>query len=357
MSRIDKEGMVKEARELMKQNKPIVCADFMKQFSCSNWYFYTALKEAGLDVSSYNRNLKADKPSFTIEKREEIFSSNEQPEESVLKADNFEIVRGKKSSDKFSFKINPQFVNATANNYETETITEEAQKVSSDDIVDYVPNSQQYIIAGLISKRHNEVDATVNNTFIYSGPIKSDMIHDYDKLYDVALNFVRGKVKGAGYNKLKVMVTGLTQCVTAVIKACIDEQVNLILLHYDNASYKYKEQLIIGSTSDSEFSLLELFASSKKGYKFQLIGHNSKYYESLDSFYTVKVENLSVADKTVVYITDDISKMFKVYGDEVQKSLTNTFESIRIISNEVTFGATNAEYSFKNTFGSFCNKK
>ena len=219
------------------------------------------------------------------------------------------------------------------------------------DVYDYDPNNE-YLLVSLISNRHGEIDKTTSLS-IYQGPIKPYMIHDYNKLLDMARTFVKKEVMAKGYKKLKVMVTGLTQCVGAVVRACDENNVALVLQHYDNISCRYLDQMVLGNDNTTESSLLNIYASAKKTFVFKLLKHDSSYYKSLKTLYLIKVEDMTNSS-AVCYVTDNMSDMFNKYADEIKK-ISSAKNPIRVLADEITFGTTNSEFKFVNNYGTFYN--
>ena len=334
-STIDRPAIILRVKNLMDAHEKVSQPEFSEEFGCSRGTFYNILKEEGIDIATYNRLLgkenNKNEKKFEIIRREDI-------ETSV-----------KSSGSRFSFKINPDFISKM----ESEK-TEKPVMESDGYLHDYAIKNKKYIIASLVSGRHNLIDNSVEK-YIYRGPIRSDLMFDFDKLYHIADMFVKEQVLANGYDKLKIVVTGLTQCVGAIVKASIDNKVGLVLMHYNNVTGRYVDQFICGSGGDFGTSLLDLYAAAKQQSTIKLIGHGQEYYQDKNKLFLVKVDNMDTKE-TIVYVTDELSVMFKYYSEQVQLVMNDKFNTFRIIADELTYGATNMEFQFSNTLGTYYNK-
>lgn len=117
---------------------------------------------------------------------------------------------------------------------------------------------KETIEVGLIKGRH---DMPQVNEYIFNGDIED--VHDYTKIGNTILDFIRDKVKidmiddiplnGVGIStvrvyrgkrKLIVYVTGLTMVVAELIRMCAIYGVELTLMNYDTKTQTYKRQII-----------------------------------------------------------------------------------------------------------------
>lgn len=333
-STIDRPAIILRVKNLMDAHEKVSQPEFSEEFGCSRGTFYNILKEEGIDIATYNRLLgkenNKNEKKFEIIRREDI-------ETSV------------KSGSRFSFKVNPDFISKM----ESEK-TEKPVMESDGYLHDYTIKNKKYIIASLVSGRHNLIDNSVEK-YIYRGPIRSDLMFDFDKLYNIADTFIKQQVIANGYDKLKIVVTGLTQCVGAIVKASIDNKVGLVLMHYNNVTGRYVDQFICGSGGDFGTSLLDLYAAAKQQSTIKLIGHGQEYYQDKNKLFLVKVDNMDTKE-TIVYVTDELSVMFNYYSEQVQLVMNDKFNTFRIIADELTYGATNMEFQFSNTLGTYYNK-
>ena len=338
---IDREAIVKEVKELMAKKELISQVQLSEKFNCSRASFYNIMKFYNIDVASYNKEIKEDKRKESIENIENIISGGQ-----------------KSRSTKYNFKIDSQFINSHKDNTEDINISKFIENNNTNEIIEFTSNSDSFVVAGLISDRHTSIDENTRQ-YIYKGPVKSEFVHNYSILYDIANEFVKEKVVEKGYDKLKVYVTGLTQCVGAVVRACVDNNVSLILMHYDNSTNRYNEQLVLGTDDGTTNSLLDLFASVKRNYIINLVDHDADYFRSLDKLYMVKISdttNRLSEDNSIVYIIDNIQKMFEIYSKEVQKAIEDT-RSLRVAADSLVFGTNNSEFKFETGFGCFYNQK
>lgn len=355
---ITKQKVQQEVYKLQGESKIISQVEFSEKYGISRASFYNWMKEWGIDISKYNKNIREEQLEETIEetKKDPItskftFKVNENFLKSNEKKNDFSISKRENFWDNKPVEIKEEVKREAAEAEEVKV----PEMIGDEEVHDFASENKPFIIAGLISQRHDNID---NGTkiFVYNGPIRSSLVHDYEWLYSQADTFIKEKVIGAGYQKLKLVVTGLTQAVTAVIKAAYDNQISLVLMHYDNSILKYREQVMFGDNEEANTSLINLFASIKRNYQIKLVGKDLKHYQSLDKLYTVKIENLS--DKfssPVVYITDDMNTMFKIYSDSVQKIMSIKFESYRVGADELIFGTTKSEFKFPNSFGVYYN--
>jgi hypothetical protein len=302
------------------------------------------MKENKIDIATYNRTIRKllkesdTNQSIEISPREKFWDDNKK--ENVV----YDSIK-KKPVVKLS----------------KDTKKDDTESYLDYELYQYNKSQDNSLQAGLISNRHEMIDA-MGNPFIYSGPIKAEWVHNYDKLYQIALDFLDTRVIADGYDRLKVNVTGLTQCTACLIKACYEREIDLTLLHYDNVTHRYNEQVIIGEDSSSNTSLLDIFINSKKYYDFRLVNHDVTYFKGLKMIYVIKVENMTdVASNlnnnsnTICYVTDDIDIMFKIYANEVKRVNEIKSTCYRVVADEITFGTTNIEYKFSNNYGSFYN--
>lgn len=337
---IDRPAIILRVKNLMDAHEKVSQPELSKEFGCSRGTFYNILKEEGIDVATYNRLLgkenNKNEKKFEILRREDI-------ETSV------------KSNGRYSFKVNPDFMPKMKSEKEVEK-TEKSVMEEPDDgyIYNYATKNKKYLIASLVSGRHNLIDSSIER-YVYRGPIRSDIMFDFDKLYNIADTFVKEHVLANGYDKLKIVVTGLTQCVGAIVKASIDNKIGLVLMHYNNVTGRYIDQFICGSGGDFGTSLLDLYAAAKQQSTIKLIGHDQEYYQDKNKLFLVKVDNMDTKE-TIVYVTDELSVMFKYYSEQVQLVMDDKFNTFRIIADELTYGATNMEFQFSNTLGTYYNK-
>ena len=341
-----RDKIYKHVLQLMDNKEPIKASEICKQYKISDSSFYNIMKERGLKVAEYNKQI----------------NDNAKKEEPV----NIDSVINKKMpSEKFIVKVESDKVKSTKKNAEkllgkelAENIIIEENSYNGDTLYDYSPIQSNTVTAALISKRHEFIDNS-GNPYIYQGPVKADIIHNYDKLQEIAEKFLDDYVISAGCSRLRVIITGLTQCAVCVIKACYEHNISLTFLHYDNVTGRYNEQVVFGKDGEKkENSLLSLYGNTKRYYKYKLINHDANYYHNIKSnLYMIKVENLSEINSTVVtcYVTDDMNTMFRYYAEEVKKVKDEKFISYRVLADEIAFGSTNMEYQFIQTYGSFFN--
>ena len=329
----DTEALVVErVTEAIVNEQPIDYEKICEGLSVSHSTFYRILARNGLDIRSYNKETKEKVNSKML---------NDIKEKIIDNVANSVLIDANK--EEYAF-------------VKTVSIPQEPEKTKSGTLVfDYVPKVAPFITASLISKRHDNVDTNAP-LCIYTGPIMANMIHDYDKLYEIAYKFIKTNVVSNGIGRLKVFVTGLTQCVVAVIKAAIALDITLVLLHYDNATGKYKEQLVTGKQSEDQSSLLDVYAAVKKNYKIKLLKHNSDYFDDKKHLYIIKVEPLATSDNTTVFVTDDMQLMFAKAGEECDRIQSSEY-SYRVIADEIGFGSTDKEFKFLNSFISYYNKE
>ena len=339
---IDREKVISRVNDLMRDGKVVSQVEISKELGLSRQTFYNIMKENDIDIKEYNIKVK----------------------KGLVKSGNgFEIYHPE-SRRKFNFSINSQFMSPELKKSPApEPINPAPEPIKNDELVildkekeyDYKPNSSPALTVALISNRHDNIDNSITKA-IYRGPVKADLIHNYSKLYEIADEFICKNLIPAGYTKLDVIVTGLTQCVVAVIKASIANNITLTLLHYDNVTGRYNKQAVCGEVIDAEPSLLDLIYAQKKNYTFKLIGHDAEYFKKLKSIYIIKVENLNRENESVIYITDNLDKMFSKYSESIQEVLQLPLENYRVLADELTFGATNMESRWNRNFGTFYNQ-
>lgn len=348
MSKIDKEKLALEVMDEMEKNVKVDYRKYLQSYGCSRATFYNTMKQFDIDIAEYNKSIiletdsenkvsEDSEKSFEILPRDEFF-----PGDNIKPKLNFDI-----SGKKYDIIVKGDIENdKEENNIE----------IKSDEMYHQYNNvMDKFVIAGLISDRHYNIDSSVN-LYVYRGPIRQDLIHDYDKLYEIADKFINENVIKLGYNKLKIIVTGLTQCVGAVISAAIKNNICLVLMHYNNISRKYGEQTICGDNkSNNTTSLLDLYGSTRRYAEIYLYGYDQIYYNNLKKLYIVKVEDLN-NKKTIIYIFSNTDKMFDKYSKEVQKVMNEKIQSYRIMADEIQFGTTNLEFNFTNNFGTYYNK-
>lgn len=103
-------------------------------------------------------------------------------------------------------------------------------------MITIVTETRQYkkLVVGLVEGRHElPVDA-----YIY-GEIQD--VLDFDFLQKRANEFISQLSEG---DSLVVYVTGLTAATAAVITACMNRKVHLVLKHYDRETGSYKNQCL-----------------------------------------------------------------------------------------------------------------
>ena len=366
---VNSKKIAKRVKELVNANQLVSCSEICKEFKCSYQTVYNVALRDGISIPKHNQRIKEallestvieEQPkktakaatinnkyanSFNIEKRTEFWSKTDKSEVNVIEV-----------PEKKEVKIIEEKKSATSVHKVEKEVPSET--ICGEPVYEFSSEIKPYVFAGLISQRHEMID---NNTklFIYSGPIRSEHVHDYKRYNELADKFIKENVLSKGFSKLKVAVTGLTPAVAAVIKSSYENNISLSLMHFDNLTGKYQEQIITGSDAvEGDLSLVQVYAASmaKKNYKIKLVSFPAKDYSEMKSLYTVKIENLSNRNENpIVYITFDMNTMFNIYRELVQKVMTVKFESFRIGADEIAFGCTNREYSIINSFGSYYN--
>ena len=352
LSNETKEKIITEVKTLMDNREVVNQAYFSGKYQISRASFYNILKDNNIDdIGSYNRMVRS-KPKFNFKISPEFVNvGNTKSNIEISKRESFwdgdkklnEINIDKKEENNIS-------------NSDTDSNTCTIDITNSETIYKF-ETIKPFIIAGLVSDRHNFIDKKVN-TFIYNGIVlRGDRILDFDYLYDVAYKFIKDEVLGKGYNKLKVYVTGLQPTLASVIKASYDTGITLILLHYNSTTKRYVEQFITGEYDNegNNLSLLQLYAATRKYCDIKLIDHDTDYYNKLNKLFIIKTDDQNNVENPVIYITDDINKMFKKYSDEVQRIMQRKPIPFRVICEELTFGTTNTEFEFSNTFATYYN--
>lgn len=85
---------------------------------------------------------------------------------------------------------------------------------------------------------------------------------------EICENSLRGHVHSG--DTLYVYVTGLTVCTVAVINWCLENWVNLTLLHYDRATCGYVHQVVFDkfATAEELAEFEELLISEEESFPF-----------------------------------------------------------------------------------------
>lgn len=78
--------------------------------------------------------------------------------------------------------------------------------------------------------------------FIFNGAV--DDVTDVTVINDTVKSVLDAKL-GDDKNIIHLYVTGLTVLSMAVVKYCIDNNINLVLYHYDMATKSYYSQVIL----------------------------------------------------------------------------------------------------------------
>lgn len=99
---------------------------------------------------------------------------------------------------------------------------------------------RQYVVRATLFDGRHETPATVPIT-VWHDSVPDVM--DFDTLETQADTWVRGRFKGEP-GLLVLYVTGLTQALMAVVKACYKNGVHLTCMHYDKIEEKYQMQII-----------------------------------------------------------------------------------------------------------------
>ena len=348
----DREKVALDVMTEMENHNIIDYKHYCDKYGFSKQTFYNVMKEYNIDFASHNRSSKKDSKEESVKLTTDSNST-------------FQIVHRDDAFDDWMVdlanksKEEPLSSKSMTSELPKQLILDTTAEKCDEMYHPYNSVVNKFVIAGLISDRHHNIDSSLN-LYVFRGPIRQEYIHDYDKLYDIADKFIKDNVIGLGYTKLKVVVTGLTQCTGAIITAAINNKVTLVLMHYNNISRKYGEQLICGNWNDRDIiangtSLLDLYASTKRYADIQLYGHDQVYYSKLKKLYIVKFEDLD-NKKSTVYIFDEIDKMFTKYSKEVQKVMNEKFQSYRVTADEIQYGSTNMEFNFTNNLGTYYNK-
>ena len=188
------------------------------------------------------------------------------------------------------------------------TVLEEKIKESVDtgncdnlkEIVEFIKNKESsykedVVTCGLIKDRH---DMPVNK-FIFN-TIGESIMFKYDELDKIVADFIKTEVKLKkddngeliGAKSLVVYVTGLTCCVSSLIKVCHSFGVNLTLMHFNNRNGSYIKQVIWNSfgkgyinklfPNATEIELHNISVEEMKENRFYVM-RTVKLHESLDN--------------------------------------------------------------------------
>lgn len=150
------------------------------------------------------------------------------------------------------------------------------------DIVDNLTDNRvkvvKYLNVGMIDGRHN----LPTDIFIFDS-VPRYVLSNYDKLYDISYNRIFNLMKeNPDMSGINLYITGLAPVLGAIIKACFNLQINLILYHYNPTSDKYIPQELF-STFTSNNVINSNYFENLKYDELYTYGCNTGEFITIDS--------------------------------------------------------------------------
>lgn len=213
------------------------------------------------------------------------------------------------------------------------TTTEDNSKCElvSENVIKRV-NMDNHLYCTFFKDRHDTFPDNVKKA-IYGKALDSFTMFNMDYLYKKSVEFIQTNVTSG--MDIVVYMSGLQVVAGAIVKACLDERVNLTFMHYNKDSDEWYRQTVI-DCFDSNHSLLSKLADSLAS-----VPDNSKFkYDDLytigevdlsDTFYIIKIQYCSADDavySTQGYICNDGWEEFSTFSQQMLNTSIRTRVSL-----------------------------
>lgn len=192
-------------------------------------------------------------------------------------------------------------------------------------------NTDNHLYCTFFKDRHDTFPDHVKKA-IYGKALDSFTMFNMDYLYKKSVEFIQTNITSD--MDIVVYMSGLQVVTGAIVKACLDEHVNLTFMHYNKDSDEWYRQTVI-DCFDSH-SLLSKLADSLIS-----IPDNSKFkYDDLytigdvdlsDAFYIIKIQYCDDNDNvysTQGYICDDGWEEFSTFSQQMLNTSIRTRVSL-----------------------------
>lgn len=184
-----------------------------------------------------------------------------------------------------------------------------------------VPTSEnnKYFPCVLVADRH---DINIS-TSIFESALSEDLMFDYDQQESIVRDFLYEHEIKKNNKGLMVYVTGKQSALACVIKVCFDDEIDLILKHFNTDTKKYHTQVIRGekvkkTKSDELFEKL-----TKSGKKMYLYNCKEEDLEPGTNLYGITLnkfndKSISITYNTGIILCTNQADMWKLYSRAVE---------------------------------------
>lgn len=219
---------------------------------------------------------------------------------------------------------------------ETEAITKSKEKekevIESNPDLEYlfgiktselvVPTSEnnKYFPCVLVADRH---DINIS-TSIFESALSEDLMFDYEQQESIVRDFLYEHEIKKNNKGLMVYVTGKQSALACVIKVCFDDEIDLILKHFNTDTKKYHTQIIRGekvkkTKSDELFEKL-----TKSGKKMYLYNCKEEDLEPGTDLYGITLNKFNDKTATITYnagiiLCTNQTDMWKMYSRAIEQ--------------------------------------
>lgn len=212
---------------------------------------------------------------------------------------------------------------------------EEVEEVQEEKEEKIIPEFTEITVSKVVkaitcSERHSQ---PYGITCIFGSQVDSDVMFDFGKLEQKALDYIDNNVKfvnGVAIDSVELIVTGLTMLTTAVITACAKRNVGLTLLHFDRDTKTYKKQVITSFDNSKASPILSTLRENKdlgKVYAYKdtdifSIKENDKFYIVKFAEYTLN--NAMQPVYIDHYITNCYEDSYELFSKILKKAKNET---------------------------------
>ena len=286
---------------------------------------------------------------------------NPSPNDTVLISGNMKQVRPVRSETN---QVKSNIVNLDELHAITSSDDEKKLELNRlQDIVDTLTDNRvkvvKYLNVGMIDGRHN----LPTDIFIFDS-VPRYVLSNYDKLYDISYNRIFNLMKeNPDMSGINLYITGLAPVLGAIIKACFNLQINLILYHYNPTSDKYIPQELF-STFTSNNVINSNYFENLKYDELYTYGCNTGEFITIDSSLRYRT-----AYEVIEFLYDDGNDkgtksivLFNTYNDakhyfETMRKYHQIMSTrVKLILNDINLNKDDESITVSQTLFKYMNK-
>lgn len=165
--------------------------------------------------------------------------------------------------------------------------------------------------------------------YIFSN-VDEKLMFNYMQQYQIIKNFVERELCQG--QELKVYTTGLNCLNASLIKYCFENNLGLMLMHYNSKMNKYIPQRIYTSTHN--ISSVDLYTLNAE--EVYLVGADKLIDINTDHFYSIKKVSFDEKRHSKIILSNDSDGLWLHYPKFVTEIMNDNSNKIALFLNEVT---------------------